>query len=325
MPQSQYSRFADGVQIAGVNVNVHQKGKVLYVCNSAVLAPLGVAGSDGLDGKTPERPLATIKQALSLCVASRGDKIILLPGHAETVTAAAGIAINVAGVSIIADPLAVGSQRPTITLGTVNTATVTITANEVVISGVLFIANFLNIAACLDISTATDVTISQCEFRDKSAILNFVLAIRTSTGADNACDGLTVQGNRYLGLGTTAATALVNCRSITGRLVVTGNSVDIVGTTATSGALVLATSKALTGARILGNDVMLGLSTTAAGLLVVAGTGGTGFVADNYVNAPALVASVGIVSTLSTGLGFFNNLVSENPDLSGFLLPAADS
>ncbi len=325
MPQSNYSRFADGVQISGVSMNVHQKGKVFYVCNSSTVSPLGVAGADGNDGKTPDRPLATIKQAISLCTASRGDKIILLPGHAETITAAAGIACNVAGVSIIADPSAVGSQRPTITLSTANTATMTITANEVVLSGILFVANFLNIAACLDISTAKDVMISGCEFRDTSSVLNFVLAIRTSTGADNACDGLSVVGNRFLGSGTSAATSLVNCRSITGRLTVNANSVDIQGSTATTGALVLATSKALTGAKILGNDVASNLSTSSAAQLLVVGSGGSGFVADNYVNAPALVATVGLLVTAGSGLSFHNNLIQENPDLSGFLSPAADS
>lgn len=323
MPQSNYSRFSDGVQISGVSLNVHQKGQVLYVCNSTTASAVGVVGSDGLDGKTPDRPLATITKALAKCVASRGDKIILLPGHAETVSGAAGIAINVAGVSIIADPNAVGSQRPTITLDTANTATVTITANEVVVSGVLFVANFLAIATCLDVTTATDVTISGCEFRDKSSILTFVKAIRTDT-TDNHADGLTVIGNRMLGLGTTAATALVNCRGAINRMVVNANSVDIQGTTATTGALILATSKALTGARVLGNDVASNVSTATTGTAIIAGSGGSGFVADNYVQSNA-GAGVAIIASTGTGLAFMNNLQSDVFDASGFLLPAADS
>jgi len=301
-------------------MNVHQKGKVFYVCNSTTPSALGIAGSDGSDGKTPDRPLATIAQAVSLCTANRGDKIILMPGHAETITAAGGIALSTAGISVIADPNAVGSLRPTITYTTANTATMTITAANVVVSGVLFIGNFLNIAAAIDV-TAKDALISGCEFRDTDATHNFVLAIRTSTGADNACDGLSVIGNRYLGVGTTATTSLVNCRSITGRLTVNANSVDIQGTTATSGALVLATSKALTGARILGNDVASNLSTSNAGQLVVAGTGGSGFVADNYVQS---AGGTDLLGTASSGLTYFNNFLSAVADASGYLLPAAD-
>ena len=324
MVQSVYTRFSDTVQIAGVSMNVHQKGKVIYVCNSATLSVLGIAGSDGNDGKTPDRPLATIAAAVALCAANRGDKIILLPGHAETVTAALGINLNVAGISVIADPTAVGSLRPTITLTTANTATIGITAANVVLSGVLIVGNFLNIAAAIDV-TAKDATISQVEFRDTDATHNLVLAVRTSTGADNACDGLTVQNCRYLGVGTTATTALVNCRSITGRLTVKANSVDIQGTTATSGALVLATSKALTGAQILGNDVLANLSTTSAGILIVAGTAGSGVVADNYVQNVGDGVGVDLLCTAASGLSFFNNLMSAKADLSGYLLPAADA
>ena len=61
MPQSNYSRFSDGVQISGVSLNVHQKGVVLYVCNSTVAARVGVVGSDGSDGLTPDRPLANYR------------------------------------------------------------------------------------------------------------------------------------------------------------------------------------------------------------------------------------------------------------------------
>lgn len=324
MPQSNYSRFSDGVQISGISMNVHQKGRVFYVCNSSVPSQFGVvSGSGGADGKTPDRPLATIAAAVALCVASRGDKIILLPGHAETISAAAGINCNVAGVSIIADPSAVGSQRPTITLGTANTATFKITANEVVVSGVLFVANFLNIATCIDITTATDVVISGCEFRDTSSVLNFVKAIRTDSTANHA-DGLQVIGNRYLGLGTSATTSLVQAQAAINRMVVNANSVDIQGTTATTGALVLATGNALTGARILGNDVASNLSTATTGTMIIAGSGGSGFVADNYVLSNA-GAGVAIIASTGTGLAFHNNLQTDVADASGFLLPAADS
>lgn len=323
MVQSVYSRFAEGVQISGVAMNIHQKGRIVYVCNSTTLSQTGVAGTAGSQGKTPDNPCNSIANALLLCVAGRGDKIILLPGHSETVSAAGGLALNVAGVSIIADPTAVGSQRPTITLDTANTSTVTITANEVVLSGILFIANFLAIATCIDITTATDVVISQCEFRDKSSVLSFVKCVRTDSTANHA-DGLTVSNSRFLGVGTTAATSFIQCQANINRLTVKANTVDIQGTTATTGALVLATAKALTGAQILGNDVTSPLTTSAAGCLIVAGTGGSGFVCDNYVNVPA--AATAILDTASSGLGHFNNLVSRSAvDTSGLLLPAVST
>ena len=53
------------------------------------------------DNRTKTRPYATIDYAIGQCTASAGDVIIVFPGHTETITAAAGIALDVAGVSIV--------------------------------------------------------------------------------------------------------------------------------------------------------------------------------------------------------------------------------
>lgn len=65
--------------------------------------------SDGNDGLSPERPLSTIARALALCSANVGDVIVLLPGtHNLTtqsnMTAAAALAFNVAGITVIGVP-----------------------------------------------------------------------------------------------------------------------------------------------------------------------------------------------------------------------------
>jgi hypothetical protein len=60
--------------------------------------------SDGNDGLSPERPLATIAQAIANCTANVGDVIVLLPGthNATTLagsTAAAALAFSKAGIT----------------------------------------------------------------------------------------------------------------------------------------------------------------------------------------------------------------------------------
>lgn len=65
--------------------------------------------SDGNDGLSPERALATIKQAISLATANNGDVICLLPGthNASTATnetAAGNIAVNKAGLTFVGLP-----------------------------------------------------------------------------------------------------------------------------------------------------------------------------------------------------------------------------
>lgn len=316
MPKSNFGRFTDGVQISGVTLNIHQKGKVFYVCNSSTSAPIGSAGADSNSGLTPERPLATITQALSLCTASRGDKIILLPGHAESVASAAALDFNVAGVEVIG--VGTGSVRPTITLTTANTATVRISANDVKIQNILFKGNFLAIATCIILTTATDVQILDCDFRDVDATHGFVKAIKTHT-VDNSNDGLVVRNCNMLGTGTTAATCLVNVLQAIDRMQVRDNNVFIQGTTATTGVLVLATSKVMTTVFIDSNNAQ-SLYTGSAGALIVGTTGSTGMVSNN--NIGIVTGGTALLATASTGLVFMNNYITNTADKSGILNPA---
>lgn len=76
-----------------------QSGKVFYVNNSGV-GPEGMApASNSSYGESPLYPMSTIAAAMDRCVANRGDKIIVFPGHSETLTAQ--LDFDVAGVSVI--------------------------------------------------------------------------------------------------------------------------------------------------------------------------------------------------------------------------------
>src|SRR3954447_6326802 len=67
-------------------------GKVLYVSS--------LGGNNINVGNDPAAPIATVAQAISQCRANKGDIIVILPGHTETVTATS-INVNVAGVTIV--------------------------------------------------------------------------------------------------------------------------------------------------------------------------------------------------------------------------------
>ncbi len=320
MPKSNFGLgFKDGLQVRGLALNVHQKGQVLYVCNSSVVAKFGISGANDSDGLTPERPLSTIAAALALSTANRGDKIVVLPGHAEAVSAAAGLDINVAGIEIIG--IGEGAVRPTITLNTANTATVRISANDVKVSNILFVANFLNIATCIVLTTAKDTQIIDCEFKDTSAVLNFVKAVVTSAVAVNTNDGLTIKGCTMRGTGTSAATCLVNVLEALDRLTVEDNNVLVQGTTATTGVLILATSKALT-SLVCARNIAQSLYTGSAGCLIVGTTGSTGIVRDNFITIAG--GGTDLLATASTGLGFCNNYIQSAADKSGALMPALE-
>jgi len=120
-----------------------------------------VNGDDGRAGRTVESSVATLDFALSLTTADNDDVIYLLPGHAETVSAAAGLVIDVAGITIVG--VGNGSLQPTITLDTIISADIDIDAANVVIENVNFVANFADITAAIDVN-ADDFTLRGCRF-----------------------------------------------------------------------------------------------------------------------------------------------------------------
>ena len=69
-------------------------------------------GSNGNEGTDPTQPFKTLTYAYDKCTASQGDTIILMEGHAETITTA--IDFDTAGVQIIG--FGNGNNRPTITV-----------------------------------------------------------------------------------------------------------------------------------------------------------------------------------------------------------------
>ena len=92
--------WRNGVVVRGVPIEIPHPGKVFWVNNSSVLAEGGIAGSDGNDG-TYQRPFGTIDYAVGRCTANRGDVIYVMPGHSETIGAAAAVDFDVAGITVI--------------------------------------------------------------------------------------------------------------------------------------------------------------------------------------------------------------------------------
>lgn len=138
-----------------------------------------VNGSSGYTGKTQSRAKATIDQAIN--VASAGDTIIVLAGHSESISAAGGIAVDVAGLTFVG--LGSGSRKPQITWDTADTATMTISAANQTFINFDFIAGFADITAMIPI-TASNVTFADCTFKESGTDLNFVDCITIATGLE---------------------------------------------------------------------------------------------------------------------------------------------
>lgn len=179
---------------------VKYPGNVWFVQSTASTAADSAGG-----GSSPDAPFATLKFAISQCVANNGDVIVVLPGHAETLTTAAAIAVNVAGVSILG--CGNGRLRPTFTFTTAVAASFDVTAANVLISNLVFVTGIDNQTAVNNVNTA-DVTFDNCEWQFSNGTVGAALCILTAATADR----LKVANCRFLGpavnAGTTLAAAL---------------------------------------------------------------------------------------------------------------------
>lgn len=90
-----------------------------------------IAASDANSGLNVKEPMATIDGATNNCTAGRGDNVVVLPGHTESITAAGGITSDVAGVTYYA----LGPVAPVITFATSTAATWVVSAADVRILG----------------------------------------------------------------------------------------------------------------------------------------------------------------------------------------------
>jgi hypothetical protein len=171
---------ANGVNVLGSEFTT---GDTFYV-NSAVTSG---------DGLSPATAVSTIDAAINLCEANKGDRIYVLPGHAETITAASAITADAAGVRIIG--LGRGSSRPTITWGAA-AATIVVSAASVSFENFRFINNFADVTTMFSVSGGgDDLMFANCLFADTSTILNAIDFITLATGVD----GLALIGCQAIG------------------------------------------------------------------------------------------------------------------------------
>lgn len=156
------SGFLNGVTIRGIPVTMLYPGNVFWVNNSGVLPAGGIGGSDGNPG-TFQKPFSTIDYAVGRCTANRGDIIAVMPGHVETVTAAAGLSLDVAGIAVIG--LGTGAKRATVNFTTATTADMNVDANNITLYNLLFTGGIDALAGPIDVNAA-DCSIINCEYRD---------------------------------------------------------------------------------------------------------------------------------------------------------------
>lgn len=194
--------FAAGVSIRGVPLIQTHPGKVFWVGNSATLLVGEKGASNGNKGGFLD-PFLTIDYAVGQCAANRGDIIFVRPGHTETVTAAAGLDLDVAGIALVG--LGSGSNRPTVNFTTATTADMDVDAANITMVNFLFTGGIDALAAPIDVNAA-DFKLINCEWRDVTGQATDVIL------ADANADRLLIDGHVHHGAaaaGGASAIALI--------------------------------------------------------------------------------------------------------------------
>lgn len=273
-------------------------------------------GSDNSDGLTPDRALATLDAAFALCTADKGYQVFCLPNHSETVTAAGGIAHDVAGVSVYG--LGNYNQRPRILMDA-GTASYDMSAADGYIENVVFASGHLLSAFCFDV-TAVGAHIHNVQFDDNTTAENWGTPVK-ATGAANTADGLKITSCRWTPLvATVNALEFLEITDNIDDLVVADNWIAHEGTA--SPLILQAGSKVMHNAFIVDN--FLSHKMTSGDLLIDnGGATNSGVIARNFCGNADVTGAQG--GGAATGMRFFENLYTSTATESGALEPAADT
>jgi hypothetical protein len=279
-------------------------GNVFFVDSGAALAVDSPAHGD-----SPLRPFATIEGAMndSRLTANNGDIVYAMPGHAETVSAAGGLDLDIAGVKVIG--LGEGPDQPTITLDTATTADVDIDAAGVILENLHFIAAFADIVAAIDVNS-TDFVLRGCRFTQSGADLNALIWVQDAAAA--ASDRITIEDCHVIAYDA-ANTHFVNFAGTgTGHVIQRNTLLGDWGTMAIGGAGII------TRCYIAENNVYNLASDSLATINV--GATATGIIARNHCGAAA-AQTQGLQIGDCTASENYYSVVSE--ELQGVLDPIA--
>jgi hypothetical protein len=258
MDSKLFSRNQPGGMFSVTDRQFYPSGSIFWVHS--------VTGSDAAGfGYNPDTPVATLDYAVGLCTASKGDTIMVMPGHAEALTTATSLTMDVIGVRVIG--LGNGRLKPQFSITTATTATWNVTAANCSIQNVDIISNFLNVASSMTVGASADgLTLQNVNFFDTSIVLGSLIGISIAA----ACNDVTIDGCKYYGIALTApATNAILCAGAADRLTVTNSYFkgDF-----SSGIIVASAAKSLD--VLFTNLLLVNMSETGKGILVEATTTG---------------------------------------------------
>lgn len=323
LPSNYPNGFASGVSLRNVPILQTNPGRVFWVSNVTTGLIQGQRGGSNQNRGTFDSPFGTLQGALDNCAANRGDIVFIKPGHAESIASATALLFNKAGVAIVG--LGSGSNRPTFTFTTANTARIPVSVDNMSMQNCRFVGNFLSIATVFLLTTAANFAVDNCDFSDTSATLGFLSIITTTVSVNS--DNLTYTNNRRVSIATASSGPdVVVANTMSGLTVVGNQSFHLVANNNVAalvehGALVMT-------ALVVNDNFIFSVNTdTATGAILVktTATTGSGMVNRNRVRTLDAVAAI-MTPTVAVQYGLFDNLhIGDGTSNSGFVLPAIGS
>lgn len=174
---------------------VRGKGRDFYV--SSVSGDNGAAAATG----SVNEPFTTVTLALAACTANRGDRVLLLPGHTETIGNET-LAWAKAGVAIIG--LGVGAKQARFHHNHAS-ALITLGANDMKLQNIRFSADVTSVAVGIDILAGfDDCVIEDCRFDTVTGGTDeYTIGIQINAG----CDRTVIRNNVFeMGIAATVHT-----------------------------------------------------------------------------------------------------------------------
>lgn len=273
-----------------------------------------------------ERLSASINKAASYCVSGRGDVIVVLEGHAETIGNDGNAWSNlVAGTKVIFRGN--GTSRGTITFNHANAQIDVAVANVLIYNGRFLCAGSLASTSALSVANPFNITAAGFQFV-KNWVNVGVDADQLTTDCiklSALADDTLIANNTISGQALAPITTVLTTTGAVDRLSIVGNVITADVVTAATGILF-----DLSNAAIIDNTIMnnhLANNTASSKFVIKPHATSTGVVNGNYyyvgdgATAPAALGWSTFTTTYKFGLNYCVTAVS----VSAILCPAADS
>ena len=170
-------------------------------------------GTDAVGyGRTPDAPFASMNYCDTRLAAesrgNKGDMVIVMPGHTETISAAAGCDLNTAGIHWRG--IGTGASTPLLTFGTATGADLNIDAAGITLENFRITTTLDALTGPIDVNSNA-FTFKNILFEDGTGqVTDFIVA-------DANADKMVIDGLRYIGAsaaGTNAMIALIGCDDV---------------------------------------------------------------------------------------------------------------